>query len=461
MLQQVAPDHTRALPDRPADLVVRGGPILTLDGDDRVVEGLAAHDGRITCLGAGAEALIGPDTRVIDLAGRAALPGINDSHLHGAWLGALWPNTMFGSDLAPEEAHGPLVTNAAERRAAILKAGRLIASLGITSYTEPGLGPGEDAGPTGCFGEDVLREYLALDAEGLLTARVNVLLLFGLLDGGSTVDDLAAGLARIDTRTPNPETLRIAGVKVFADGIPPMHSAWIHGHYPDGSQGAPFTGGTDAADGEESLRRMITLVHERGLQVGVHATGDRSIDVTVDTVASLAAAGQAPLRHYIIHGDLATPETLARMAPLGMGLNVQGGIAHHTAAWVAGVLGEKTAAEAWPLQAALDAGVPLALSSDAPVTVPDWRVGLAAANEWMGPAADARTRMRDLLRAYTVTPAWQDGAEGWKGSLRVGHVADLAVLGANPFDLSPADLPGVPVDYTVLGGKVVYERTGD
>src|SRR5690606_38601659 len=128
--------------------------------------------------------------------GRALLPGINESHLHATWLGAMWPATIMEAMAAGPAAFSeptPLTTSQ-QRREAILKAGEIAASLGITSYTEPGLGPGEDAGATGACGSDVLEQYRRLAAEGALRARVNVLMLFGVLDGASNLGDFERGI---------------------------------------------------------------------------------------------------------------------------------------------------------------------------------------------------------------------------------------------------------------------------
>ncbi|UOE44377.1 amidohydrolase family protein [Agromyces larvae] len=352
------------------------------------------------------------------------------------------------------------MTSRAERRAAILRAGELLASLGITSYTEPGIGPGEDDGQTGCFGQDVFDAYVELEAEGALRARVNVLALFGLLDGASSLEAFAAGLRGLDRETSRPDRLRVAGVKVFGDGIPPMLQAWTRHPYPDGSHGGLLVDGADLADRERNLRAMIRLAHDAGLQVGVHATGDRTIDTVIDEVARAVGDRPADLRHYVIHGDLAAPASIERLARLGMGINVQAGIAGATSGWLAGVLGEEVARAAWPIDAALRAGV-LSLSSDAPILGPDWRQGIAAADAWMGaPADDAEraARMGALLRACTVAPARQDRAEAWKGTLAPGMVADLAVLETDPFEVTPAELPAVAVELTVVDGDIVYER---
>lgn len=487
-----------ATPDRSADLVLRGGVVHALDAAGTTGQAIAVRHGRVLRIGSDAEVAetIARGTRVIDLDGRAVLPGINDSHLHAAWLGALWPQTVFGPGAAPDadalgaaapegsapegsapegsappgiEATGdphdtsgaaPLLTTREERRAAILRAGELVASLGITSYTEPGLGPGEDAGATGCFGQDVFEAYVELEAERALTARVTVLGLFGVLDGPSSLRDVLAGLPELRRETARPSRLRVAGVKIFADGIPPLHQAWTHRRYPDGTQGGLLVDGADPDERAAALRRMIREANRLGLQVGVHATGDRTIDTVVEAVEEALAQTRTDLGHYIIHGDLVSPDALARMARLGMGLNVQAGIAAHTASWVAAVLGDEVAASAWPIRAAWEAGVPVSLSSDAPILAPDWRQGIADADAWIGAPVPGgeRDRMLALLRAYTTVPAQQDGAAAWKGSLEPRKAADLCVLEADPLILAPADLPSVGVDLTVVDGDVVFER---
>ncbi|MGY1814656.1 amidohydrolase [Blastococcus sp. SYSU D00820] len=447
-----------------ADLVLLGGVVHTMAGAlppaGAAPTALAVRGGRVVGAGTDAEVagLIGAGTQVVHLAGRAVLPGINDAHLHATWLGALWPDTLFGATGAPGAAPARPLRGPEEQRAAILRAGDLLASLGVTSYTEPGLGPGEDDGETGAFGSSVAEQYRALAAEGRLRARVTVLSLFGELDGPSDLTAFLAGLGDAQHRGADRERLHFAGVKIFADGIPPMGSAYTHSCYADGGHAALLVAGADDVDREQNLMRMVLAAHRAGLQVGVHATGDRSIEVVLDAVAAARAERDVDLGHYVIHGDLVQEGQLARMGRLGVGLSVQAGIAVRTSGLVDAALGAGRGAAAWPLQAALDAGVPLCLTTDAPVLSPDWRQEVAAADEWMGPAADRRERLATLLRCYTVHPARQDGAAAWKGTLAPGMVADLCVLEADPFELPVADLPEVAVELTVLGGEVVHER---
>ncbi|MET8995876.1 amidohydrolase family protein [Amycolatopsis sp. NPDC004169] len=421
----------------PADLVVHGGVVRTF-GPAGTVTGLAVRDGRIAAAGGDLTGHIGPDTEVLDLAGRTVLPGINDAHLHAAWLGARWPHPLLG---APHE-ETPVVT-AEDRRSAILRAGDVCAALGITSYTEPGLGPGE----TGCFSADVLGEYAALQREGRLRARVTVLRLFGLLDGASSLPDFERGLG---TPVPaaDPEWLAVTGVKIFADGIPPMRTAWTHHCYADGTRGTLLVDGPDDDGRAANLAKMIALAHDAGLVVGVHATGERSIEAALEHLR----AGD-----HLVHGDLVTPAQLRRMAARGVGLTTQPAIATAMRPMVATALGEEVAAKAWPLRDVLDVGVQLTLSSDAPVVTPDWRVHLAAAGELLGARGVTPALSERLLRCYTTEAAAQDGSSDWKGSLEPGKAADFCVLGADPVGVPLADLPSVTVELTVTGGRIVHK----
>ena len=463
---------------RAADLVLAGGPVLALDLAGTRAEAVAISGGRIAALGEEAEirSLIGEGTRVIELAGRAVIPGINDSHLHACWLGARWPNVMFGGgDPVVQPADEVRLETRVERRVALLRAGELLSEYGITSYTEPGIGPGEDGGETGCFHSEVIEVYRELAAAGELRQRVTLLKLFGVLDGPSDLDTVRAGiraLARERELGPGGGIgvgawFAIPGVKVFGDLIPLSRQAWTSRAYDDGTHGDLLVRGDTLAERAAALAEMVREAHLGGLQLGIHATGDRTIQLVIDAITAAATEDGAPdpagLGHVVIHGDLATGRQVRRMAELGMWLNAQSGIAARTGDWLASKLGADAAAEAWPFEEALDAGV-LVLSSDAPVLGPDWRHGIADAEARILAAggaphpASARRRLHGLLRAYTAVPAAQDGAASWKGTLEPGKVADLAVLSADPFSVGAAGLPAVAVDATIVDGRVVFER---
>ena len=107
----------------------------------------------------------------------------------------------------------------------------------------------------------------------------------------------------------------------------------------------------------------------------------------------------------------------------------------------------------------------VASGSDAPVTYPDWRQGVAtmilresqASGRVSGPGQ--RITLAEALRTYTINGARQDFAEDWKGSLEVGKIADLCVLDRDLLTIDPHDIPTARVLMTVLGGQIVHDDT--
>lgn len=81
----LASESTSANGDAPADLILRGGAIYTVDANDTMVDALAIRDGVIIYAGddIGSEAFEGPDSRIVDLQGHMVMPGLQDAHIHG------------------------------------------------------------------------------------------------------------------------------------------------------------------------------------------------------------------------------------------------------------------------------------------------------------------------------------------------------------------------------------------
>ncbi len=97
-----------------ADLALIHGHIITEDAAGGVAEALAVKDGRIIAVGADADLkrLIGPSTKVIDLAGRTATPGLIDSHAHVLETGLL---ELFQIDLGGARSVAEIVAAVAAR----------------------------------------------------------------------------------------------------------------------------------------------------------------------------------------------------------------------------------------------------------------------------------------------------------------------------------------------------------
>ncbi|MXV86305.1 MAG: amidohydrolase [Acidimicrobiales bacterium] len=561
----------RRMPDdnNEPDLVLRGGQIVTAC-NGLVVESLAVRANRVSAAGTDVEigSLAGPRTRVIDLDGRTVVPGINDSHVHLGFFGAVrpplaidvsFPTVQSTGDIAhairharptgpwirgigwdigylddlsaerpphrrdldqvseqipvalrdfsghqlwvnsralqiagigrntPDPSGGVIVRDSDGEPTGILQesATSLVASHmpplsehelnqaldtardlmhaeGITSVTDAALGPGGNTFEGGAAGERFLRLLGERAGPDDFSLRATVLMAFSPLTS-SCVSDVEEHLHTFVPPSNKPGWFQIAGVKLFADGVPPNKTAWVNQEYCGGGFGCLTIVGECDEQRLADLDAMVGLIHDAGHQIGVHVTGDRAIEATVKCL--VAAQRRNPLpdpRHYLIHADLASPEVLKLVALHGYGASMQPAIKWTIANLMRDLLGKERADYQWPMRTGLDAGVRVTSSSDAPITYPSWRQGVAAAvlreskasGETYGPAE--RISLLEALETYTVNGAWQDRAEGWKGDLTPGKVADFCILDDRVLDIDPRKIPDTQIATTVVDGRVVF-----
>lgn len=368
---------------------------------------------------------------------------------------------------------------AQEAEAALRSTLQAMHRLGITSVTDAAIDPFNQVGgfEAGAQTFDTLRRICGPHD---LPMRVACLMAFSPA-GATALDPTLTGLQAFDSGEyeltgAGPEWFTVRGLKIFADGIPPNQTALMRRPYPNGSCGCLTVSGDNEDDQLHQMRLMMEAANSRGLQIGVHVTGDRGAHEVVDVLAGVLSAGQSsarqssaeqsltnPLRHYLIHATLASPDTLAIAGRLGLGVNVQPALKAGAGPALDALIGPELGAYQWPLRTMLDSGCVMAASSDSPVTPPDWRAGVVTAvtrrgqdGEVSGP--DQRVSPAEVLSAYTRAGAWQDGNDDVKGRLAPGRLADLCVVDARPYDDPVESFGGAAVTLTMVGGRIVHRQ---
>ncbi len=307
---------------------------------------------------------------------------------------------------------------------------------GITSSSDCGVRP------------DLVEAYRALDARGALIQRLNVMPLRR-LDG-------ATGNVPLPDRSVS-ERLRVDTAKLLADGGLSSATAALRARYRHVD-----TRGLHRFE-EEDLRELMRETSAAGWRLAVHAIGDEAIERVLSAYESLGP--EVPRRrHRIEHLGLPDRGHLRRAASLKIVAVPQTVFIHSLGRNFREYLPEALLARAYPVREMMEAGIPVALSSDAPVVEEDSPLlGIQAAvlrrdAEGIAIAPDQAITAAQALRAYTMGGAFATGDEANRGSLSPGKWADLAVLSGDPVAVHPEGLGRIRVDITVVGGKIVFER---
>ena len=166
---------------------------------------------------------------------------------------------------------------------------------------------------------------------------------------------LQDGPRRVDPR------LRIAGIKLYADGALGSRGAHLCAPYHD----APHSRGL-ALWTDEALNTLLRRAADAGLQIAAHAIGDAACRQLLDAFSRLGAAPRA-LRWRLEHAQIVAPEDRARIAALGLTASIQPGHAVADAPWAGARLGAARLHSAYAWRSLAAAGIPLAGGSDAPI----------------------------------------------------------------------------------------------
>ncbi|HZE34009.1 MAG TPA: amidohydrolase, partial [Actinoallomurus sp.] len=319
--------------------------------------------------------------------------------------------------------------------------------LGITGVTEPGLSP------------DQIEIYTGLWHDDELTTRVHLLWrIAALADVDAAVDAFRPRMGD--------DMLRFDGLKYLSDGG--VEGGFLHDPYQivPGEQISPDYHGVQLLPpgGEEELTEMFRRAARHGFQVQTHVVGDAAMDFIVDVLDRVDRDTRlAPLRWVLMHLFLPTGHGMARMRKMGLLASVQDHpvlLGFNQVRW----WGEERGARAIPIREVLDAGFVAGGGTDAPVVPPNplWSLGWMVTRETLrgdvlGP--EQSITLREALHLYTLGSAHTQFAEGRLGTIEQGKLADFVVLDADPLTIEPRSIRDIGVDLTIVGGRVVHERS--
>jgi len=543
----------------PADVILSGGRVWTAAEAQPWAEAVAVRGDRIAFVGssAGAAALRGPRTQVVDLAGRLVTPGFNDAHLHlmsgslslervdliedqdtpavqerirafaaanpkNAWvLGRGWLYGSFAGGLptreqldavvadrpaymecydghsgwanskalalagitkdTPNPPRGEIVKDAKtgeptgalkesatslveakipapgveERYALLLRALRLLNSQGLTSVQDAGYGP------------DEFRGELPLLERALKERALTVRLKASIRMSPGAADAAVAEASWLAARPPDP-FLRFGTVKGFVDGVIEAHTAAMLEPYSDDPKLGRGEPNWDAA----ALNAAVTAADRAGLQVYLHAIGDRGVRMALDAHEAAARAnGPRDRRGRIEHIETIDPADYPRFQALGVIASMQPLHANpdlnNSAVWSRNA-GPARAGRGFSWGNVQRAGGRLVFGSDWPVVTSDVLRGLYVAvtrktREGTPPGGwlpEQAVTLEQALRHYTIDGAYGAFEDGERGSLATGKWADLVVLSDDLFKVAPEQILKTKVLMTMVGGRVVFRDEG-
>ena len=256
------------------------------------------------------------------------------------------------------------------------------------------------------------------------------------------------------------DRLRIGAFKLLADGSLIGRTAAV-------SQ--PYLGDPDpdnlglAMMPQEELDDLIWRGHSHGWQVAIHAIGDRGIEMCLDGFErALHRLPRTDHRHRLEHCGILRPDLIRRIKALGVVPVGQPPFINEFGDGFLQHLGPERTQLTYALKSVLDAGIPLAASSDSPVSSYQPLLGIkACVTERTAGGADfapaERITVEQALALYTSAGAYASFEERLKGTIAPGKLADFAVLGADPRAVDPETLDTLAVLATIRGGEVVYE----
>jgi predicted amidohydrolase YtcJ len=295
---------------------------------------------------------------------------------------------------------------------------------------------------------EYINQYMDLEAEGALPLRV-------------VLNSVAAPYAGYKAITGfGTDKVNLGAKKIFCDGSMSSRSAALIEPYSDLPGERGILNYTHA-----DLREQIRDAYEAGMEVAIHAIGDRAMEEVISSIEEVYRA-DAPnrMKFRIIHASLTNTDQIERMKKLPIILDVQPIFVRSWVYIAEDRLGKDRVKLYLPFKTYLDNGLLVTGGSDAPVDLADPLIGIQCAVTRQdlfgypdeGFLPEQALSVYEAASLFTRNAAYCSNEKEVKGTLEKGKFTDLAVLDRDIFETDPHEIHKIRVLKTILGGETVW-----
>ncbi len=333
----------------------------------------------------------------------------------------------------------------------ILQAMKRLGAYGITSAQSDDL-----AAFPGVSYEEVLSAYRELEAEGLLTVKVYEQCLL------SDMETLKHFLAKGYRTGAGSRFFAIGPLKIISDGSLGARTAYLSRPYDDDSENPDNCGIPVCSQSE--LDERITYASGHGMQVAVHAIGDKAMDMAVDAIGkAMEGHTENNMRHGIVHCQITTKALLKKFRKFNLHAYIQSVFLNNDNRIVEKRVGTERALDTYQYKTLLNMGLDVSNGSDAPVEHPDVLAGIQCAvtrttlDGTKTFLADQAVTVEEALETYTVMGARASFEEEEKGMLMPGMAADFTVLSEDIRFCAPETIKDAVICQTFVNGVCAFD----
>lgn len=390
-----------------------------------------------------------PTRKLLDEITTEHFIALSSQDFHAAWANAPAMNLLnaedFSSEELPKDSDGNSTGIALERAALKLVSIANVSTAELSAAIRAAQAKLIEFGITDAFSiekADALAAYSALGEELKLRVHLAIYL--------ESLSDAKSFLK--SNRIAN---VSLNAVKLFIDGSLGAETCALLEPFENTSN----FGVSLYADSD--LVQIFKLIEREGLNIAVHAIGDRAVRRALDAFEKIGARPRSPFRHRIEHAQMIHDDDIRRFAKLGIVASMQPIHIREDVATAKRLLGKRQS-ELYRFRSLLQTGASVAFGSDAPIETPNVFEGLYYAVErrdkdgqiWN---ADERLSFEEALRAFAETPNLLVNKSN-RGRLEVGNDASLVIV---PRELASDLRQGKPPQSamaTISSGEILFEK---